>query len=113
MVLKTPGPTTEAVSKFCSRNRVCVCCLYIQSVCKYHGFHDLMVYISPQRRITFDPAGYYAVDGLKSDTPYMFSLAAKSDIGLGVFTQPIEARTTQSSKYYSLLMSLCFGLLLL
>uniref|UniRef100_A0A671X899 Receptor-type tyrosine-protein phosphatase F n=1 Tax=Sparus aurata TaxID=8175 RepID=A0A671X899_SPAAU len=56
------------------------------------------------RRITFDPAGYYAVDGLKSDTPYMFSLAAKSDIGLGVFTQPIEARTTQSSKYYSLLI---------
>ncbi|XP_030289795.1 receptor-type tyrosine-protein phosphatase F-like isoform X5 [Sparus aurata] len=49
-----------------------------------------------KRRITFDPAGYYAVDGLKSDTPYMFSLAAKSDIGLGVFTQPIEARTTQS-----------------
>uniref|UniRef100_A0A671X4W5 Receptor-type tyrosine-protein phosphatase F n=1 Tax=Sparus aurata TaxID=8175 RepID=A0A671X4W5_SPAAU len=49
-----------------------------------------------ERRITFDPAGYYAVDGLKSDTPYMFSLAAKSDIGLGVFTQPIEARTTQS-----------------
>ncbi|XP_073332299.1 receptor-type tyrosine-protein phosphatase F-like [Pagrus major] len=49
-----------------------------------------------KHHVTFDPAGYYAVDGLKSDTPYMFSLAAKSDIGLGVFTQPIEARTAQS-----------------
>ncbi|XP_068563892.1 protein tyrosine phosphatase receptor type Fa isoform X10 [Cebidichthys violaceus] len=45
---------------------------------------------------TFDPAGSYAVDGLKPDTLYMFSLAAKSEMGLGVFTQPIEARTAQS-----------------
>nr|XP_046248897.1 protein tyrosine phosphatase receptor type Fa isoform X3 [Scatophagus argus] len=46
---------------------------------------------------TFDPAGSYAVDGLKPDTLYMFSLAARSDMGLGVFTQPTEARTAQSS----------------
>ncbi|XP_068563883.1 protein tyrosine phosphatase receptor type Fa isoform X2 [Cebidichthys violaceus] len=46
---------------------------------------------------TFDPAGSYAVDGLKPDTLYMFSLAAKSEMGLGVFTQPIEARTAQST----------------
>ncbi|XP_075935406.1 protein tyrosine phosphatase receptor type Fa isoform X2 [Anarhichas minor] len=46
---------------------------------------------------TFDPAGSYAVDGLKPDTIYMFSLAAKSEMGLGVFTQPIEARTAQST----------------
>ncbi|XP_034738139.1 protein tyrosine phosphatase receptor type Fa isoform X21 [Etheostoma cragini] len=45
---------------------------------------------------TFDPAGSHAVDGLKPDTLYMFSLAARSEIGLGVFTQPIEARTAQS-----------------
>nr|XP_046248906.1 protein tyrosine phosphatase receptor type Fa isoform X12 [Scatophagus argus] len=45
---------------------------------------------------TFDPAGSYAVDGLKPDTLYMFSLAARSDMGLGVFTQPTEARTAQS-----------------
>ncbi|XP_034386409.1 protein tyrosine phosphatase receptor type Fa isoform X11 [Cyclopterus lumpus] len=45
---------------------------------------------------TFNPAGSYAVDGLKPDTLYMFSLAAKSEMGLGVFTQPIEARTAQS-----------------
>ncbi|XP_031733678.1 protein tyrosine phosphatase receptor type Fa isoform X10 [Anarrhichthys ocellatus] len=45
---------------------------------------------------TFDPAGSYAVDGLKPDTIYMFSLAAKSEMGLGIFTQPIEARTAQS-----------------
>uniref|UniRef100_A0A4W6C3C1 Receptor-type tyrosine-protein phosphatase F n=1 Tax=Lates calcarifer TaxID=8187 RepID=A0A4W6C3C1_LATCA len=41
--------------------------------------------------------GSYAVDGLKPDTVYMFSLAARSDMGLGVFTQPIEARTAQST----------------
>ncbi|XP_031733670.1 protein tyrosine phosphatase receptor type Fa isoform X3 [Anarrhichthys ocellatus] len=46
---------------------------------------------------TFDPAGSYAVDGLKPDTIYMFSLAAKSEMGLGIFTQPIEARTAQST----------------
>ncbi|KAM6938873.1 protein tyrosine phosphatase receptor type Fa [Lycodopsis pacificus] len=46
---------------------------------------------------TFDPAGSFAVDGLKPDTLYMFSLAAKSEMGLGVFTQPIEARTAQST----------------
>ncbi|XP_039666949.1 protein tyrosine phosphatase receptor type Fa isoform X18 [Perca fluviatilis] len=45
---------------------------------------------------TFDPAGSHAVDGLKPDTLYMFSLAARSEMGLGVFTQPIEARTAQS-----------------
>ncbi|XP_074492945.1 protein tyrosine phosphatase receptor type Fa isoform X4 [Sebastes fasciatus] len=46
---------------------------------------------------TFDPAGSHAVDGLKPDTLYVFSLAAKSEMGLGVFTQPIEARTAQST----------------
>ncbi|XP_043116348.1 receptor-type tyrosine-protein phosphatase F isoform X12 [Puntigrus tetrazona] len=46
--------------------------------------------------VTFDPAGSYAVEGLKPDTPYKFSLAARSEMGLGVFTQPIEAKTAQS-----------------
>uniref|UniRef100_A0A4W6C3L6 Receptor-type tyrosine-protein phosphatase F n=1 Tax=Lates calcarifer TaxID=8187 RepID=A0A4W6C3L6_LATCA len=50
-----------------------------------------------EHHVTFDPAGSYAVDGLKPDTVYMFSLAARSDMGLGVFTQPIEARTAQST----------------
>ncbi|XP_050933156.1 receptor-type tyrosine-protein phosphatase F isoform X2 [Lates calcarifer] len=50
-----------------------------------------------KHHVTFDPAGSYAVDGLKPDTVYMFSLAARSDMGLGVFTQPIEARTAQST----------------
>ncbi|XP_022046995.2 protein tyrosine phosphatase receptor type Fa isoform X4 [Acanthochromis polyacanthus] len=49
-----------------------------------------------KHRVTFDAAGSYAVDGLKPDTLYMFSLAARSVMGLGVFTQPIEARTAQS-----------------
>uniref|UniRef100_A0A8C1F159 Receptor-type tyrosine-protein phosphatase F n=1 Tax=Cyprinus carpio carpio TaxID=630221 RepID=A0A8C1F159_CYPCA len=46
--------------------------------------------------VTFDPAGSYAVEGLKPNTLYKFSLAARSEMGLGVFTQPIEARTAQS-----------------
>ncbi|XP_053083607.1 receptor-type tyrosine-protein phosphatase F isoform X3 [Pangasianodon hypophthalmus] len=47
-------------------------------------------------RVTFIPAGSYAVEGLKPDTLYKFSLAARSEMGLGVFTKPIEARTAQS-----------------
>uniref|UniRef100_A0A4W6F1S3 Receptor-type tyrosine-protein phosphatase F n=1 Tax=Lates calcarifer TaxID=8187 RepID=A0A4W6F1S3_LATCA len=47
--------------------------------------------------VTFNPAGSYAVDGLKPDTLYYFSLAARSEMGLGVYTQPIEARTAQST----------------
>ncbi|XP_076579067.1 protein tyrosine phosphatase receptor type Fa isoform X2 [Chaetodon auriga] len=49
-----------------------------------------------KHHVVFDPAGSYAVDGLKPDTIYMFCLAARSDMGLGVFTQPIKARTAQS-----------------
>ena len=48
--------------------------------------------------MSFDPAGSHAVKGLKPDTLYRFSLAARSEMGLGVYTQPIEARTAQSSK---------------
>uniref|UniRef100_A0A4W4FPA6 Receptor-type tyrosine-protein phosphatase F n=1 Tax=Electrophorus electricus TaxID=8005 RepID=A0A4W4FPA6_ELEEL len=48
--------------------------------------------------VTFGPAGSYAVEGLKPDTPYKFSLAACSEMGVGVFTKPIEARTAQSSE---------------
>lgn len=58
-------------------------------------------FVSSQHRVTFDAAGSYAVDGLKPDTLYVFSLAARSEMGLGVFTQPIECRTAQSSKYNS------------
>ncbi|XP_055779124.1 protein tyrosine phosphatase receptor type Fa isoform X10 [Salvelinus fontinalis] len=47
--------------------------------------------------VTFPPAGSYAVEGLKPDTLYMFSLAARSEMGLGVYTQLIEARTAQST----------------
>ncbi|XP_029971396.1 receptor-type tyrosine-protein phosphatase F isoform X11 [Salarias fasciatus] len=46
--------------------------------------------------VSFNPAGSYAVEGLKPDTLYRFSLAARSEMGLGVYTQPIEARTAQS-----------------
>lgn len=58
-------------------------------------------FVSSQHRVTFDAAGSYAIDGLKPDTLYVFSLAARSEMGLGVFTQPIECRTAQSSKYNS------------
>uniref|UniRef100_A0A673CFF8 Receptor-type tyrosine-protein phosphatase F n=1 Tax=Sphaeramia orbicularis TaxID=375764 RepID=A0A673CFF8_9TELE len=50
-----------------------------------------------EHRKAFDAAGSYAVEGLKPDTLYMFSLAARSEMGLGVFTQPIEAKTAQST----------------
>ncbi|MCI4389194.1 hypothetical protein PGIGA_G00095110 [Pangasianodon gigas] len=48
-------------------------------------------------RVTFIPAGLYVVEGLKPDTLYKFSLAARSEMGLGLFTKPIEARTAQST----------------
>ncbi|XP_013862912.1 receptor-type tyrosine-protein phosphatase F isoform X6 [Austrofundulus limnaeus] len=50
-----------------------------------------------KKHMTFDPAGSYDVDGLKPNTLYHFSLAARSEMGLGVYTQPIEARTAQST----------------
>ncbi|KAF6715157.1 Receptor-type tyrosine-protein phosphatase F [Oryzias melastigma] len=50
----------------------------------------------PVHRVSLDAAGSYALDGLKPDTSYGFSLAAQSEMGVGVFTEPIEARTTQS-----------------
>ncbi|GAA6085584.1 protein tyrosine phosphatase receptor type Fa isoform X1, partial [Tachysurus ichikawai] len=49
-----------------------------------------------KNHLTFDPAGSYAVEGLKPDTLYKFTLAARSRMGLGLYTQPIEARTAQS-----------------
>ncbi|KAM4739996.1 protein tyrosine phosphatase receptor type Fa, partial [Anableps anableps] len=49
-----------------------------------------------KHHVTLSAAGSYAVDGLKPDTLYSFSLAARSERGLGVFTQPIQARTTKS-----------------
>ncbi|KAG7272522.1 hypothetical protein CRUP_006811 [Coryphaenoides rupestris] len=47
-------------------------------------------------QIILEPMGSYAVDGLKADTLYIFSLAARSELGLGVFTPPVEAKTAQS-----------------
>uniref|UniRef100_A0A665WTJ1 Receptor-type tyrosine-protein phosphatase F n=1 Tax=Echeneis naucrates TaxID=173247 RepID=A0A665WTJ1_ECHNA len=47
--------------------------------------------------VKISPTGSYAVNNLKPDTLYRFSLAARSEMGLGVFTQPIEARTAQST----------------
>ncbi|XP_014872355.1 receptor-type tyrosine-protein phosphatase F isoform X13 [Poecilia latipinna] len=49
-----------------------------------------------KKHVTFGPAGSHSVDGLKPDTMYYFSLAARSEMGLGVYTQPIQARTAQS-----------------
>ncbi|XP_072275428.1 receptor-type tyrosine-protein phosphatase F isoform X11 [Pyxicephalus adspersus] len=50
----------------------------------------------PKQKITFAPASFYAVEGLKPDTPYSFQLAASSPMGLGVYTPMIQARTAQS-----------------
>ncbi|XP_027877353.1 receptor-type tyrosine-protein phosphatase F isoform X13 [Xiphophorus couchianus] len=49
-----------------------------------------------KKHVTFGPVGSHSVDGLKPDTMYYFSLAARSEMGLGVYTQPIQARTAQS-----------------
>ncbi|XP_052454895.1 receptor-type tyrosine-protein phosphatase F isoform X2 [Carassius gibelio] len=50
-----------------------------------------------KHHVIFNPAGSYAVESLKPDTLYKFTLAARSEMGLGVYTQPIEARTAQST----------------
>ncbi|XP_063092394.1 receptor-type tyrosine-protein phosphatase F isoform X13 [Cavia porcellus] len=50
-----------------------------------------------QRKVTFDPTSSYTLEDLKPDTLYHFQLAARSDMGVGVFTPTIEARTAQST----------------
>ncbi|XP_060087639.1 receptor-type tyrosine-protein phosphatase F isoform X7 [Heteronotia binoei] len=50
-----------------------------------------------QHKKTFDPASSYAVEGLKPDTVYKFQLGARSELGLGVYTPVLEARTAQST----------------
>ncbi|CAO2588702.1 Receptor-type tyrosine-protein phosphatase S [Lemmus lemmus] len=49
-----------------------------------------------QHKVTFDPTSSYTLEDLKPDTLYHFQLAARSDLGVGVFTPTIEARTAQS-----------------
>ncbi|XP_038616594.1 receptor-type tyrosine-protein phosphatase F isoform X9 [Tachyglossus aculeatus] len=49
-----------------------------------------------QEKVTFDPTSSYAVEDLKPDTLYKFSLAARSDMGVGVYTPTVETRTAQS-----------------
>ncbi|KAM9130310.1 receptor-type tyrosine-protein phosphatase F [Pangshura tecta] len=50
-----------------------------------------------QRKVNFDPSSSYAVEGLKPDTLYKFQLGARSELGLGVYTPVLEARTAQST----------------
>ncbi|KAM4022493.1 receptor-type tyrosine-protein phosphatase F isoform 13-T14 [Anomaloglossus baeobatrachus] len=50
-----------------------------------------------KQKVTFAPSSFYAVEGLKPDTPYNFQLAASSNMGLGVYTAVIQARTAQST----------------
>uniref|UniRef100_A0A8B9F0B2 Receptor-type tyrosine-protein phosphatase F n=1 Tax=Amazona collaria TaxID=241587 RepID=A0A8B9F0B2_9PSIT len=47
-------------------------------------------------QVEFDPTSSYAVEGLKPDTLYKFRLGARSELGVGVYTPIIEARTAQS-----------------
>lgn len=51
-----------------------------------------------QQKVEFDPTSSYAVEGLKPDTLYKFRLGARSELGVGVYTPIVEARTAQSSK---------------
>lgn len=55
-----------------------------------------------QQKVEFDPTSAYAVEGLKPDTLYKFRLGARSELGVGVYTPTIEARTAQSSKCLTL-----------
>ncbi|XP_053100723.1 receptor-type tyrosine-protein phosphatase F isoform X13 [Hemicordylus capensis] len=49
-----------------------------------------------QHKVEFDQVSSYAVEGLKPDTLYHFQLGARSELGLGVQTPVLEARTAQS-----------------
>ncbi|XP_020952516.1 receptor-type tyrosine-protein phosphatase F isoform X15 [Sus scrofa] len=49
-----------------------------------------------QHKVTFDPTSSYTLEDLKPDTLYRFQLAARSEMGVGVFTPTVEARTAQS-----------------
>ncbi|XP_072295419.1 receptor-type tyrosine-protein phosphatase F-like [Eucyclogobius newberryi] len=49
-----------------------------------------------KRRVVLEPTGAYAVQGLTPDTLYSFSLAARSHMGLGLVTRPIQVRTARS-----------------
>ncbi|XP_064415799.1 receptor-type tyrosine-protein phosphatase F isoform X1 [Latimeria chalumnae] len=52
-----------------------------------------------QKQVTFDSdsTSSYAVEGLKPNTLYKFRLAARSDLGAGLYTSTIESRTAQST----------------
>lgn len=63
-----------------------------------------------QHKVTFDPTSSYTLEDLKPDTLYHFQLAARSEMGVGVFTPTIEARTAQSSKCLLRLLPATAGL---
>ncbi|XP_078264462.1 protein tyrosine phosphatase receptor type Fa isoform X12 [Rhinoraja longicauda] len=49
-----------------------------------------------EEHVTFDPKSSYTVEGLKPDKTYYFRLAARSEHGLGAYTQIISEKTMQS-----------------
>ncbi|XP_078264468.1 protein tyrosine phosphatase receptor type Fa isoform X18 [Rhinoraja longicauda] len=50
-----------------------------------------------EEHVTFDPKSSYTVEGLKPDKTYYFRLAARSEHGLGAYTQIISEKTMQST----------------
>lgn len=50
-----------------------------------------------EEHVIFDPKSSYTVDGLKPDKTYYFRLAARSEHGLGAYTQIIFEKTMQST----------------
>ncbi|XP_073936464.1 receptor-type tyrosine-protein phosphatase F isoform X14 [Castor canadensis] len=63
----------------------------------YWAAEDEGQQVSHEHKVTFDPTSSYTLEDLKPDTLYRFQLAARSDMGVGVFTPTIEARTAQST----------------
>lgn len=62
-----------------------------------------------QHEVTFDPTSSYTLEDLKPNTLYRFQLAARSDMGVGVYTNTIEAHTAQSSKYHLMPLAVYCG----
>lgn len=72
---------------FLSRHMTCLLSFHVRSL---NNFYQ-------QMKKTFVPTSSYVVEGLRPNTEYHFSLAAKSNKGIGAFTNEISQKTFQAS----------------